>query len=130
VDAAAGEAANRVREVRLVADEQHFVEACGQVKRVEVATRQALVLGHVDAEGLAGKARSITPAHARAGQAEVGLHPQRRECCTRVTRLTLALLREFPLGIRLAVLGVAMAQEPNHVPDSRTGAVLVCGSWR
>jgi dTDP-glucose 4,6-dehydratase len=112
-----------------VTNEQNLVEARGEVERVEVSAGEALLLGHFDTERLAGEARSVTRAHARAAQAELRLDAQRGERRTGLTRLTLALLGQPPLEVDLAVLGVTMAQEPDHGKKTLgRGLVIVCNA--
>src|SRR4051812_21736325 len=98
-------------------DEQHVVKPGGEVERVEAAARQLLLDRDLDAKRLARQTRGLSRAQARACQTGVEVYPQSREDGAGVTRLALALLRQLSLEIRAPVLGLAMAQKPDHRPQ-------------
>ena len=97
--------------------QQDLVSASGaELPRVDRAAGQRFLdLGYDAIERLARDSRRVGCAHPGTGKAGVDLDAEDREGLAGLLGLTTPRVGQWPLGVRGAIRGVAVSQEPDHL---------------
>ena len=94
--------------------QEHGAPPGHQPQGIEVAALELHSLLGLDSERLAAKARGVASPDLRAGEARVDLGTERGERLTRHSGLPLTLGGQLAREVVVAVLGVAVAKQPDH----------------